>query len=102
MKTKMPDTIYLFPTFFKITDITRDELATHKGMARYEEREIGISISIHEEDKKSVLLHEIVHCILNSAGFINHDEIMVEVLAYGFLNIIRGNKDLIRWLEEVG
>ena len=99
--SKMPDTVYLFPTFFKVVDITRDESRTYKGKACYSEREIHIEPSIHEEDKKSVMLHEIIHCILNSAAFENHDEIMLDVLANGFLNIIRGNKDLIRWLEEV-
>ena len=101
MKTKMPDTIYLFPTFFKIVDVTRGESAKYKGVAKYSDREIGIEPAIHEEDKKSVMIHEIVHCILNSAGFENHDEIMLDVLANGFLSIIRGNKDLIRWLEEI-
>ncbi len=101
MKTKMPDTIYLFPTFFEVVDITRAESRTHKGLAGYSEREISIEPSIHEEDKKSVMLHEIVHCILNQAGVENHDEIMMDVLANGFLSIIRGNKDLISWLEEV-
>ena len=97
----MPDTIYLFPTYFTVKDVTRKESRTHKGLAGYSEREISIEPTIHEEDKKSVMLHEIIHCILNSAGLDNHDETMLDVLANGFLNIIRGNKDLIRWLEEV-
>jgi len=98
---KMPDTVFLFPTFFEVDDITREEAQTYKGLCRYSNRTIGIEPDIHEEDKKSVMLHEIIHCILNSAAFSNHDEVMVDVLANGFLNIIRGNKDLIRWLEEI-
>ncbi len=101
MKTKMPDTIYLFPTFFKIVDVTRRESETSKGITRYIDREISIEPEMHEEDKKLVMLHEIVHCILNSAAIKEQNEVMVEVLANGFLNIIRGNKDLIRWLEEI-
>ena len=101
MKTKMPDTIYLFPTYFTVVDITRKEARTHKGLAGYSEREISIEPDIHEEDKKSVMVHEIIHCILSSVGFDKHDEVMLDVLSNGFLSIIRGNKDLIRWLEEV-
>ena len=97
----MPDTIYLFPTFFEVVDVTRRESESAKGLTRYSDREISIEPEMHEEDKKAVMLHEIMHCILYSGGFHDHDEQMVEVLAYGFLNTIRGNKDLIRWLEEV-
>lgn len=101
MKTKMPDTIHLFPTFFEVVDITRRESITHKGLASYSDRKISIEPTVHEEDKKSTILHELIHCILYQAGIHNHDEIMLDVLANGFLNLIRGNKDLIRWLEEV-
>ena len=101
MKTKMPDTIYLFPTFFTVRDVTRDESADCKGLSKYSDRVIGIEPGIHEEDKKTVMLHEIMHCILYSSGIREHDEVLIENLAVGFLNIIRGNKDLIRWLEEV-
>ena len=101
MKTKMPDTIYLFPTFFEVKDVTRKQSENCKGIANYSDRAISIEPEMHEEDKKAVMLHEIIHCILNSGGIREHDEIMLDILANGFLNIIRGNKDLIRWLEEV-
>ena len=101
MKTKMPDTIYLFPTYFTVKDVTRRESENCKGLTRYSDRELSIEPDMHEEDRKSVMLHEIIHCILYSGGISNHDEGMMDVLANGFLNIIRGNKDLIRWLEEV-
>ncbi len=101
MKTKMPDTIYLFPTFFEVKDVTRKQAENCKGIANYSGRTISIEPEIHEEDKKAIMLHEIVHCILYSGGIREHDEITLDILANGFLNIIRGNKDLIRWLEEV-
>ena len=101
MKRKMPDIVYLFPTSFKVREITRAESVTYKGLVGYSQREIAIEPALHEEDKKSVMLHEIVHCILNTAGFEDHNEIMIDVLSNGFLNIIRGNEDLVRWLEEI-
>ena len=101
MKTKMPDTIYLFPTFFTVKDVTRKESSNCKGLADYSNRKISIEPDIHEEDKKQVLLHEIVHCILYAGGLREHDEITLDILSNGFLNIERGNKDLSRGLEEV-
>ena len=101
MKTKMPDTVYLFPTRFTIEDIGREELAKYKGRADYSHREIRIEPTLHSEDKKSVMLHEIVHLILEAAAIGPLDEITTEVLANGFLNIIRGNKKLITWLLEI-
>jgi len=97
----MPDTIYLFPTFFDVVDITRRESKRISGNCTYGQREIAIDPSIHEEEKKGVMMHEIVHSILYQAGILDHNEATLDVLAYGFLSIVRGNKDLIRWLEEV-
>ncbi len=101
MKTKMPDTVYLFPTRFTIEDIGREESATYKGRTNYSQREIRIEPTLHSEDKKSVMLHEIVHAIFISAAIDHPGETTIEVLANGFLNIIRGNKDLIAWLSEI-
>lgn len=97
----MPDTIYLFPTRFTVHDTGRQESATYKGRADYSQREIHIEPTLHSEDKKGVMLHEIVHVIFTSAAIDQPDETTTEILANGFLNIIRGNKDLIRWLEEI-
>ena len=101
MKRKMPNTIYLFPTFFDVVGITRRESKRISGHCSYSQREIAIDPSVHEEEKKGVLLHEIIHSILYQAGITNTEEETIDVLAYGFLSIIRGNKDLIRWLEVV-
>ena len=98
----MPDTIYLFPTFYEVADTMRHEDDGFVGRADHIGRQIRIDSTMHPEEKKSVMLHEIVHSILTQAGYRDHDEKMADVLANGFLNIIRGNKDLIKWLEEVG
>ena len=97
----MPAVIYLFPTYFPVRDVSREESSDCKGLTSYSDREIAIEPSIHAEDKKQVMIHEIIHCILNSGGFRDHDETMLDTLAAGFLNIIRGNSDLIKWLAEV-
>ena len=101
MKTKMPDTIYLFPTRFTVGNIGREEADTYKGRGDYSQREIRILPTLHSEDKKSTMLHEIVHFLFTSASIDQPDETTIEVLANGFLNIIRGNKDLIDWLLEI-
>lgn len=102
MKTKMPDTIYLFPTYYEVGDTVKHEDDGYSGRAIHVDRKIRVDLSNHPEEQKSVMLHEIVHAILTQSGFQDHNEMMIEVLANGFLNIIRGNKDLIKWLEEVG
>ena len=101
MKTKIPDTVYLFPTRFTIEDISREECASYKGRLDYSQREIRIEFTLHSEDKKSTILHEIVHAIFTSASIEMPGETTIEVLSNGFLNIIRGNKDLMAWLSEI-
>ena len=97
----MPDTIYLFPTYYTVKGMQEGEGEFYQGRADHKVREIRIEVSACEEAKKSVMLHEIVHCIFNQASLPQTDEILADVLANGFLNIIRGNADLIKWLAEV-
>jgi len=100
MNTKMPDTIYLFPTYFDVRDTKREE-AGLRGAAETIKREIRIDPDIHSEDQKVTMLHEVVHIIMEMGGFREQDEHITDVVSMGILSLIRGNKDLIRWLEEV-
>ena len=97
---KKPDVVYLFPTYYTVSDTNKGESGEYKGMADYNNREIRIDESLHLEDQKAVMLHEIVHCILNMAG-VEQNEQAADIIAYGVLSMIRGNSDLIKWLEEV-
>ena len=48
--------------------------------------------------KRAVVLHEVVHGILENAGQ-NAPEEVVEALGYGLLALIRDNPDLVLWLR---
>ena len=98
---KKPDVVHLFPTYYTVKDTTKQESETYKGKADYSAREIRVNEDHHLEDQKAVILHEIVHCLLDMGGVLEHDEQVVDIMAFGILSMIRGNSDLIKWLEEV-
>lgn len=65
-------------------------------------------IRINEEIFQSgaaaqVLMHEIVHALLNSRGKhdASDDEELVDALAAGFINLVRTNPKLINFLTEL-
>ena len=97
---KKPDGVYLFPTYYIVNDTNKgDEEA--RGCAVSSSREIRLSEDYHLEDQKQSMLHEVIHLILEMGGYREQDEQIVDVLSLGILSMIRGNSDLIKWLEEV-
>ena len=96
----MPERIKLFPTYYTVKDTEKDESATYKGRVDHGGREIRVDSRLHSEDAKTTLLHEINHCIADMAGG-KIEENLADIMANGFLSIIRGNKELLKWLEEV-
>ena len=49
-----------------------------------------------ERTRVQVLMHEIIHGILNQGGFQDHNEEFVECLSFGLIPLIRDNPDLIK------
>ena len=47
-----------------------------------------------------VMLHEIIHGILENAGINEHDEQIVDAIANGFVQVFRDNPYLAEWLCE--
>ena len=99
MKTEMPDTIYLFPTFFTVGDTIKGDDGL-RGCAISNKREIRIDLDAHPEDLKVTMLHEVIHLIMEMGGFREQEERATDVMSMGILSLIRGNPDLIKWLAE--
>lgn len=91
----------MFPTYYTVKDMQEGEEEFFQGRADHRAREIRVTLSAHKEAQKSIMLHEIIHCIFDQASLSQDNEVLTDVLANGLLNIIRGNKDLIKWLAEV-
>jgi len=52
---------------------------------------INIRNNIHEEMQKQALLHEIIHGILDNAGYDEQDEKLVQAISYGLIQVITDN-----------
>ena len=72
------------------------------GGVFYNESLIKVGNFLKGDAKTKVLMHEIIHAILFERGMseASEDEILVEELAKGFLNLIRMNPALISFIRD--
>ena len=52
---------------------------------------IEIEEGIHPQQKALTLAHEIIHAIMFQAGYTEHDESVIDSLAYGWLSVLQDN-----------
>ena len=70
------------------------------GEIDYTHSRINIEQSISTEMKRTVILHEILHGILEQAGVRDDsEETLVNVLSYGLISVFRYNLPLIAFLQ---
>jgi len=64
------------------------------GSASYSHCRIGIEKGLNKQAKRLTLWHEIIHCILVQNGVGEHDERVVDAMAYGILDVLQDNPEL--------
>ena len=69
------------------------------GLVTYADALIQLSKEEHPQFRSQTLLHEILHVILNQAGFEDHSEAVIEALSYGLIQVIRENPQLIEFIR---
>ncbi|WGF39892.1 hypothetical protein QBO96_06400 [Lysinibacillus capsici] len=62
------------------------------GQVIYAESRIDIDSSMSESKKEQVFIHELVHAMLNEAGYDEQDEEMVNRLAIILYQVLRQNE----------
>jgi len=64
------------------------------GHIRHGQLAIEVHPDLAPECQYTVLWHEILHALLSQAGFDNHNEQMLEVLAHGIAGVLADNVEL--------
>jgi Zn-dependent peptidase ImmA (M78 family) len=91
-------TVKVGPIKYKI--IKKKRLTNHgrdtklDGSASYSHCRIGIEKGLAKQAKRLTLWHEIVHCILVQNSINEHDEHVVNAIAYGIMDVLQHNKEL--------
>lgn len=70
------------------------------GQIDYAACRIDLERGMSPQAQRATLIHEILHGILNNAGERDHDERLIDLLAYGLLDVIADNPDLVAYLTE--
>ena len=97
----MTDKIRIGPVDFDIeyhkTLVSGDNSTKLDGEILHQISTIRLEMGTSPQFRRMILWHEIVHAILTQAGYHDHDEQMMEVLASGIMQVLRDNP----WLIEI-
>lgn len=84
-----------------------EDLHTHRdgvrvdlqGQVDYEACEIHIRPGYTVQQQLFTLWHEMIHAMLEQAGFVEHDERMIVTLGYAVVGAIRANPQLMEMAQ---
>ena len=101
--TKLPESVRVGPIIYKIVlspnmHEGRNDL---DGAIRYSAETIEIDGSVADATAVQTLWHEILHAILQHAGRRKHSERWVDSTAYGLMQVVVDNPELIEITREV-
>lgn len=93
--------LYRYPILVDNERLERENLY---GQIKYAEQEIYVRDDCSPERQAAILLHEVLHGILEHAGLHQGKRIeeVVTVAAPGIVDVFRRNPDLVRFLVESG
>ena len=77
-------------------DFSGDQRIALWGHYKVDTSEILIANQLGPQQKVRVLWHEILHGVMSHAGIDDQSEQLIEVLAYGIVDLLRNNPDLVK------
>ena len=84
----------------RLYDYTRDgKISGLNGQILYHNAKIQLESENSLAVQQATACHEIVHAILEQAGYDDHNEGMVRALGYGLAQVIKDNPALVKWLR---
>lgn len=94
----LPDSIRIGGIDFTVKEVAdlKDGNQGLNGWIRYNESEIHVEEKLGPQMKRATVWHEVFHGVLEQAA-VKHNEQLIEVLAYGIVQVLRDNP----WLREV-
>jgi hypothetical protein len=66
------------------------------GEIRYHRHEIAVMPQLRPLVRTQILWHEAIHVLLHQAGQREHEEALVDLMAYGIMQVLRDNPDLVK------
>ena len=91
--SELPETLHLGPMDYTL-DPVQDLRHRHEkvdGHVSYHETAIYVEAQTGEQCQRATIWHEVLHVILAQAGYPEHDEAQLEVLAHGIMDALRRN-----------
>lgn len=88
-------TVKIGPILFEVVEekglVNGDKTRKLDGHIRYSDCRIEVEASMAPQAKRQTIWHEIVHGILNQAGYWKQGEELVDALAYGIMSVLQDN-----------
>lgn len=93
----IPKRIKIGPITYKIVEVAELKDNDDKpmfGMVKTSTQTIFIEKNLAPEEKLQTFLHEVLHVIMAQMGMFDHNEGMIDGIAYGLLGVFKNNKAL--------
>lgn len=95
-EVSIPATVKIGPVEYAIKENPRYKGDGLIGQIMYWESVIELQPDMSPHMTKIALWHEMFHAILLQGGFREHDERLLDVLAYGIVRLLQDNSFLVR------
>lgn len=92
----LPERVQIGPTTYQVAVVEElaDGSAELYGDIDYGKCRIRITAESDAQKQRVTLWHEVLHAILYQAGMTDHDEQVIDALAYGITQALRENEAL--------
>ena len=99
---KLPSKVYIGYRDYDVNEMLEEEKGTHIGFHHGQYQYITINTDGKPNEVVNTLLHEILHGVLDMAGFCfegeDDEECIVNSLGNGLTQVLRDNPDVINWM----
>ena len=91
---KLPESVQIGPITYQVKEESRTALDSFYGQIVYSDGLIALQPGMAPVYQEITLFHEILHGMLLQGGIRDHDERVLDVLAHGFVMLLRDNPGL--------
>ena len=87
-------------TIREVRGLRSDDDTELLGEIDYSACVIKLDRTANVQCKRVTLLHEVIHGILTNAGVQEHDESLIDAIAFGLYGVLRDNDELAGYVRQ--
>lgn len=93
---KLPQQVTVGPMVYTVTEDTSRATDGVYGSILYADSRISLQPGLAQPFQEIILWHEMIHAVLSQSGLRDQDEQVIHAIAYGVVEILRDNPELVK------